>query len=110
MRCSFGFRALFIGAVLLVPMALFGHGVEASEKTGGDRDSVRVIRFAYTTGEAMLYARVVVYPPSNPAREILLGTTDRNGIFCFLPDERGEWRIVAEDGMGHRGEITITRL
>jgi nickel transport protein len=100
---------VFFGAALLFPMALFGHGVEVSEKTGGDRDAVRVIRFGYTTGEAMSYARVFVYPPSSPTGEILQGTTDRNGVFCFLPDERGEWRLVAEDGMGHRGEIRIIR-
>jgi uncharacterized GH25 family protein len=100
---------MLLAAALLVPAALFGHGVEVSEETGGAQGSVRVIRFTYTTGEAMMYARVFVYPPSNPEREILHGTTDRNGIFCFLPDESGEWRLVVEDGMGHTGEIKVRR-
>ncbi|MDR3162039.1 MAG: hypothetical protein LBU28_10570 [Spirochaetaceae bacterium] len=109
MRRSLAFCVVLIGAAGLFPAALFGHGVAVSEETGGARGSVRVIRFTYTTGEAMMYARVFVYPPSSPEREILQGTTDRNGVFCFLPDESGEWRLVVEDGMGHTGEIKINR-
>jgi nickel transport protein len=107
MRAAFAFCAILTGAALLFPAALFGHGVEVYEETDRTRGSVRVIRFTYTTGEAMMYARVFVYPPSSPAMEILQGTTDRNGVFCFLPDESGEWRLEAEDGMGHKGEIRI---
>jgi nickel transport protein len=109
MRRPFAFCTLLIGAALLFPAALFGHGVEVREESDGARGSVRVIRFKYTTGDAMMYARVFVYPPSSPTREILQGTTDRNGVFCFLPDESGEWRLEVEDGMGHKVEIKIIK-
>jgi nickel transport protein len=33
--------------------------------------------------------------------------TDKNGFFAFVPDEEGEWRVEAMDGMGHRGEIVV---
>ncbi|MDR0762473.1 MAG: hypothetical protein LBF13_05445, partial [Campylobacteraceae bacterium] len=29
------------------------------------------------------------------------------GFFAFVPDEDGEWRVEAQDGMGHRGEIVL---
>jgi nickel transport protein len=30
------------------------------------------------------------------------GRTDRNGLFLFLPDQPGDWKVVARDEMGHR--------
>jgi nickel transport protein len=39
--------------------------------------------------------------------ESLVSITDRNGVFCFAPDEQGEWRVEMEDGMGHKGSITV---
>jgi nickel transport protein len=30
------------------------------------------------------------------------GRADRNGLFLFLPDQPGDWKVIARDGMGHR--------
>lgn len=37
----------------------------------------------------------------------LTGTTDPAGLFTFLPGTPGEWRVVVDDGMGHRREARI---
>jgi nickel transport protein len=55
----------------------------------------------------MMYAKVKLYPPSNPKIETVKSLTDKNGFFAFVPDEEGEWRAEALDGMGHRGELVI---
>jgi len=99
---------VFLLSGLLSPDVSFAHGVEASEVTDGTGRSVRSVRFAYSTGEPMMYAKVKVYSPSSPNMEVLQGGTDRNGLFSFIPDEDGEWRIVADDGMGHMGTVTVS--
>jgi hypothetical protein len=55
----------------------------------------------------MLFAAVKVYPPSTPDATAQESMTDRDGYFSFVPFESGDWRLTAEDGMGHRGEIII---
>ncbi|MDR0878406.1 MAG: hypothetical protein LBN21_10160 [Treponema sp.] len=92
--------------VLIFPNTAFPHGVEVSDVTGQGR--VRTLRFSYTDGTSMLFAKIKVFPPSSsdaPAQESI---ADRDGYFSFVPFEGGDWRLTAEDGMGHRGEILIT--
>ncbi|MDR1420903.1 MAG: hypothetical protein LBI86_11050 [Treponema sp.] len=100
------FGCLFFPAALFLPAAVFAHGVDVSEVTG--QADVRTVRFGYTDGQSMLFARVKVYPPSTPDATVQESMTDRDGYFSFVPFEQGDWRLAAEDGMGHRGEIVIT--
>jgi nickel transport protein len=102
----FSFFLLVIG--FLLPAALFGHGVEVYDVTGEDRPA-QTIYFRYSTGEPMSFAKIKIFPPSTMERNVesLVSITDRNGMFCFIPDEEGEWRVDIEDGMGHRGSITV---
>jgi nickel transport protein len=102
---------MFYGAVILTtlfPTAVFGHGVEVYDITGETGNQVQIVYFKYSTGEPMMYAKIKLYPPSQSDAEILQSISDRNGYFSFVPDEQGDWRIDAEDGMGHKGSITIT--
>lgn len=94
-----------LGAGIFLPGSIHAHGVEVYDATG--EGTPAVVRFMYSTGEPMMYAKVKLYPPSRPDVESLQSVTDRKGIFSFIPDEEGEWRIDAEDGMGHRGTITL---
>ncbi|MDR1400110.1 MAG: hypothetical protein LBJ41_09335 [Treponema sp.] len=91
--------------LLNLPVVVFAHGVDISDMTG--RQDVRTIRFFYTDGMPMLFARVKVFPPSSPDVPVQESIADRNGYFSFVSDESGEWRLTAEDGMGHRGEIIV---
>jgi nickel transport protein len=96
------------GIALLFPAALAAHGVESSLATGTAGFRIESVRFMYSTGEEMSFALIRVFAPSRPGTEIVQGITDRNGYYSFVPDEEGEWRITAEDDMGHRGEIKLT--
>lgn len=90
----------------MLPAILFSHGVEVLEVESG----AKIVRFSYTDGEPMMYAKIKVYPPSAPKTETIKSLTDENGFFAFVPDEEGEWRVEAQDGMGHRGKIAINTL
>jgi hypothetical protein len=100
------FICSLLTAALFLPAAAFAHGVEVFDETG--KPDVRTVRFAYTDGESMLFAKVKVFPPSSPDAAAQESTADRDGYFSFVPFEDGEWRLTAEDGMGHRGEIFVT--
>lgn len=90
----------------MLPAFLLSHGVEVSEAENG----AKVVRFSYTDNEPMMYAKIKLYPPSSPKIETVKSLTDKNGFFAFVPDEEGDWRVEAQDGMGHRGEIVINTL
>ena len=102
-------RDLFLCALLAaawaLPDAAFAHGVEISETTG--QVALRTARFMYSTGEPMLFAKIKVYTPSRPDAPSQESIADLNGYFSFVPFESGDWRLTAEDGMGHKGEIII---
>jgi nickel transport protein len=54
----------------------------------------------------MSYAKVNIFAPS--AKLIFQsGRIDRNGRFCFFPDGPGDWKIVVDDEMGYRLEVTV---
>jgi nickel transport protein len=104
--------AAFAGSVEVLTAAVEGgaggNGEGAGVGTGNDAGA-RAILFSYSTGEPMAFAKIKVYPPSGIAGnvEALVSISDRNGVFCFVPDEDGDWRVDAEDGMGHKGSITV---
>jgi uncharacterized GH25 family protein len=100
------FACSLLMGVLFLPASAFAHGVDVSDVTG--QAGVKTVRFGYTDGESMLFAAVKVYPPSTPDATVQESMTDRDGYFSFVPFESGDWRLTAEDGMGHRGEIVIT--
>ncbi|MDR1249178.1 MAG: hypothetical protein LBK63_07740 [Treponema sp.] len=99
------FVCSLLTAALFLPAGAFAHGVDVSDVTG--QAGVRTVRFGYTDGESMLFAAVKVYPPSTPDSTAQESMTDRDGYFSFVPFENGDWRLTAEDGMGHRGAIII---
>ena len=94
-------------AAVVIPVAAFAHGTEVFDVTGNTPAPIQTVRFMYTTDEPMMYAQIKVFFPSDSSTEILRSVADRNGYFSFIPEGTGFWRIAAEDGMGHRSEITL---
>ncbi len=92
-------------ALINIPYSIpysFAHGVEAiSEGAGGT-----AIRAVYDGGEAMSYAKVTISAPDSKT-VFQTGRSDRNGRFCFFPDVPGIWKVVMEDGIGHRLEMAV---
>ncbi|GMO46126.1 MAG: hypothetical protein Ta2G_01180 [Termitinemataceae bacterium] len=95
-------------ALLLLPVFVYAHGVEVDDVTA-EGLTVHTVQFRYSTGEPMSFAKIKIYPPSTADKNVesLVSISDRNGIFSFVPDEEGTWRIDIEDGMGHSGSISV---
>jgi nickel transport protein len=91
----------FLAMAAMSPALLYAHGVTSKIDTGGI-----VVSAMYDTGEAMDYARVTVLAPDSNVK-FQSGRTDRNGRFCFFPDVSGNWKVVVDDEMGHRLEVTV---
>ncbi len=72
----------------------------------GREGRVVVATCSYEGGGPVSGGAVTVYRPGG-ADVYTTGTTDPGGIFAFLPGESGEWRLVVDDGMGHRKEARI---
>ncbi len=65
-----------------------------------------VVEAAYHAGRALVGADVTVSRPGEP-KAFQKGRTDVNGFFLFRPHEAGQWQVMIDDGMGHRGKSTI---
>ena len=50
-------------------------------------------------------AEVMLVSPADPTRYREILQTDAEGTARFLPDVQGLWRLVADDGLGHRAEL-----
>jgi nickel transport protein len=87
--------------VLIFFTQVFAHGMEGTVKPGG-----LTVTCQYSTGEPMSYAKVTILPPGT-SQPFQVGHTDKNGRFCFYPDALGEWRLTADDGMGHKLEVKM---
>jgi nickel transport protein len=94
-------RGMILLIFLLFPSQAPAHGVEGTVQPGGLAVACR-----YGSGEPMSYAKVTVLPPE-ASQPFQVGYTDKNGRFCFYPDSLGEWRLTADDGMGHLLEIKV---
>lgn len=65
-----------------------------------------VVRCVFTSGEPA-EAEVLVYSPAEPDRIFQMLRTDLRGFASFVPDAPGDWRVVADDGMGHRTFLDV---
>ncbi len=61
----------------------------------------------FSNGSPIAYGEVLIYAPDNADIEFQNGRTDRNGIFSFLPDKPGIWKIEVDGGLGHKLIFTV---
>ncbi len=66
-----------------------------------------VVRSAYAGRDPVPFAAVQVFGPQGDKQEFQTGRTDRRGVFSFVPDAAGGWRVVVDDEEGHRREVRI---
>ncbi|MCS7231337.1 MAG: hypothetical protein RMJ67_04280 [Elusimicrobiota bacterium] len=74
----------------------FSHKVNYSLIQGGIG-----FRFFYENNQPVSYADVEIFSPDEKNIPYQTATTDKNGCFLFLPDKKGKWKIVLNDGLGH---------
>ncbi len=79
------------------------HGVTGAMRIG---NAVQA-EIRYDDGEPFSYSEVKVYGPGEGKTEYQNGRTDAKGVFAFVPDRKGTWRLVATDGMSHGKELSI---
>lgn len=93
-----------LASLLLWASVAYGHGV-----TYGICDEhAMAVRFVYAGGEPMSYVEAKVFgPESSPDLEFQNGRTDARGVFAFVPDRPGPWRVEAWDNLGHKGSIKV---
>lgn len=53
-------------------------------------------------------ADVSIYAPGENEDVYQSGKTDLSGKFAFLPDKAGAWRVIVDDGTGHKNEAVIS--
>src|SRR6056297_89939 len=91
-------RVVFAALIVLLSMpGLRAHGVVHSVS----RDEAVIVNAMYQGDEPMAYAEVKVFSPSDREVEYQNARTDKNGKFAFYPDQKGEWTVQVNDGMGH---------
>ena len=84
------------------PVAL-AHGMKAELK---ESTAAVVVACVYSSGDPA-DAEVLVYSPVEQGRIFQRLRTDIRGLASFVPDSPGTWRVVADDGMGHRTELEL---
>jgi nickel transport protein len=97
--------ALLLALLPLAPATALGHAafVEA--------EAVQAVRVEgrFESGEPMAGAQVTVYAPADPAEPWVLGQTDADGVFLFVPDDQpGRWAVQLRQA-GHGGITYVER-
>ena len=88
--------------VLTVEVGAWAHGLEYEVST---REAFAV-RLFYSDGEMMSYAPYKIFLPDGES-VFQNGLTDKNGMVIFSPDSPGEWRVQANDDLGHGARVTV---
>lgn len=73
------------------------HGIRI---TVTERAPAVVATFSYD-GDAPVVAGEVVITAPGSAQPFQTGRADANGIFAFVPDAPGTWKVTVDDGLGH---------
>jgi nickel transport protein len=97
---------LFITASLS-GTTLRGHGVQTTVLTKGTG-----IESNYSDSSPLSDSEVTVFSPSNEKEPYIKGITDKHGRFMFIPDRKGTWTVIIDDGMGHSDtkKISVSEL
>jgi nickel transport protein len=98
--------ALLLVAILACPSQGLAHGTGSRWLEGPA--APLVVLFHYSTGEPMAWVAIKVYGPGDTAMEYQDARTDKAGVFAFVPDRPGSWRVVAKDDQGHQAVAETT--
>ncbi|MBL6946237.1 MAG: hypothetical protein ISR47_06350 [Rhodospirillales bacterium] len=93
---------IFILVVAVVVLAAATGTPAQAHGTGWARENVDGavgLRFAYTDGARMPFAKVTIIGPDGLVFQ--QARADREGRFFFMPTKAGDWLVRADDGTGH---------
>jgi len=83
---------------------VFAHGIQVESSFQYPQATVK---FHFSKSSPVANANVSVYY-FDTEELYISGTTDKNGVFVFMPDAPGKWTLKIDDGMGHRKTEVIT--
>lgn len=98
-------RVSIVGLTLLLVSGLSAHELIVEAEYQG---RVALVDVRYYDKAPAKDSDVTVWAPDGGDDSFVAGRTDRNGAFAFVPDQPGTWRIVADDGRGHREALDLT--
>lgn len=88
-------------AIIFILLALSFSRVLAHETNYQVKEAQTICTsFFFSDKNPMSYAEVEVYEP-NGKIPFQKARTDKNGVFCFLPDKEGTWKILAKGETEH---------
>ena len=90
---------LVAAGVLYLSNIAWAHGV-AYEMV--ETSPAVTFKSGFSSGDPIAYGQVLIYAPDNAEVEFQNGRTDRNGVFSFLPDRPGIWKVEVDGGLGHK--------
>ncbi|WP_319780096.1 hypothetical protein [Maridesulfovibrio sp.] len=93
-------------AVIFIAVGLFCFGTVARAHGVAyemiETSPTITFKSGFSSGEPIAYGEVLIYAPDNSEVEFQNGRTDKNGVFSFLPDKPGIWKIEVSGGQGHK--------
>jgi len=89
--------------MLSVSALAFAHGAGYEADAAAE---TLTLRFFYSVGEPMADTEIVVNDPDGHVWQ--RGRTDGAGRFSVVPNARGVWQVVANDGLGHEVTAAVT--
>ncbi len=90
--------------LLLLPALLAAHDLTSTVTLAAP---AVIVRSVYGGSEPVAFAKVEVFAPGTGSTQHQAGSTDRRGVFSFVPDVPGVWRVVVDDEEGHRAESSV---
>ncbi len=88
---------------LCLPAVLHAHGMALEIVASAGSVTVQC---SYSNGDPAA-AEVLVHSPADATRFYAVIQTDELGRVSFQPDSPGAWRVVADDGIGHRAKLAF---
>jgi len=87
---------------VLFCLTAFAHDLDIATRL---TPPVAVLKATYAGADPVPFAKVQVFSPAGV--EFQNAYTDKNGSFSFVPDSIGAWRVVIDDELGHRREVSV---
>lgn len=98
------FVCVLVVLALVTPGMVLAHGTGYRIQKPGKAVTIECY---YSDGTAMAYADTIVFSPENLKLEHQNGRTDKNGRVAFFPDTPGTWRVIVNDGIGHKIQVQV---
>ena len=100
-------RFLFAVTAVTLFTGVMKHGIEVEFTMS---NPAVLATCTYSGNEPVAGAECVLLKPNSvnsENEEFQRGHTDANGVFSFVPDVAGEWKMIVDDGQGHRNEVSL---